>query len=196
MCIRDRRAAAAASAGGSEVSDGGVGNGVVTGFPALDDGALFLDDLLQGAGAHPPPYPFKSAAEAAARVFGAGSAKPDALIAKRCLFLYYLLDAGAPADGAPASFARSARLPPRLFAQTVAAAALDDWDSEKRLAEARALVPKMARADLPAKFIAALVARGAPAAALAAARARGSTSRAALDETLEADASSASAASA
>jgi len=95
--------------------------------------------------------------------------------------LYYLLDAGAPADGAPASFARSARLPPRLFAQTVAAAALDDWDSEKRLAEACVLVPKMARADLPAKFVAALVARGAPAAALAAARARGSTSRAALD---------------
>ena len=193
--VRARRAAAAASAGGSEVSDGGVGNGVVTGFPALDDGALFLDDLLQGAGAHPPPYPFKSATEAAARVFGEGSARPDALVAKRCLFLYYLLDAGAPVEGAPASFARSARLPPRLFAQTVAAAALDDWDSEKGLAEASELVPKMARADLPAKFVAALVARGAPAAALAAARARGPPPLDAFDDD-GSDASSASAASA
>ena len=181
--VRARRAAAAAaSADGSETSDGPSGTGVVSGIPALDDGALFLDDLLHGAGEHPPPYPFKSATEAAARVFGGGSARPDALVAKRCLFLYYLLDAGAPAEGAPASFARSARLSPRLFAQTVAAAALDDWDSQTALDEARALVPKMARKDLPAKFVAALVARGAPAAALAAARARGPPAFDAFDD--------------
>jgi len=188
--VRARRAAAAAaSADGSSTSDGPSGTGIVTGIPALDDGALFLDDLLHGAGEHPPPYPFKSATEAAARVFGGGSARPDALVAKRCLFLYYLLDAGAPAEGAPASFARSARLSPRLFAQTVAAAALDDWDSQTALDEARALVPKMARKDLPAKFVAALVARGAPAAALAAARARGPPAFDAFDDDASHDAS-------
>ena len=188
--VRARRAAAAAaSADGSSTSDGPSGTGIVSGIPALDDGALFLDDLLHGAGEHPPPYPFKSATEAAARVFGGGSARPDALVAKRCLFLYYLLDAGAPAEGAPASFARSARLSPRLFAQTVAAAALDDWDSQTALDEARALVPKMARKDLPAKFVAALVARGAPAAALAAARARGPPAFDAFDDDPSHDAS-------
>ena len=164
--VRTRRAANSDAARG----DGGVSLGV----PAMDGGALFLDDLLTQVSTRPPPYPFKSATEAAERIFSAGSATPNALIAKRCLFVYYLLDAGAPVAGAPASFARVVKLSPKLFSQTVAACYLDDWDkSDTSLDEACVLVPKLAQKSLPARFVASLVARGRPRAALDAARARG-----------------------
>ena len=140
--------------------------------PAVDAGALFLDDLLAGVGDRPPSYPFKSAAEAAERVFAEGSAAPAALVAKQCLFLYYLLDAGAAFDAAPARFARAARMSPRLVAETRAAALLDDRERVEALDEACALVPRVAHPGLAARFVAALVSRGRPGAALATARAR------------------------
>ena len=140
--------------------------------PAADPSCLFLDDLLDGVGGHPPPYPFKSPADACALVFGSGSASPPALVAKQSLFLYYLLDAGLDPDGAPARYAASARIHPRLFSQIKAAALLDDWGSPESLEAACASIPRAAHAATPLRFVAALAARGRPDAALAAARAR------------------------
>ena len=159
--VAARRASAAAAAAASNLP------------PPVDAGALFLDDLLAGVGDRPPSYPFKSAAEAAERVFAEGSAAPAALVAKQCLFLYYLLDAGAAFDAAPpARFARAARMSPRLVAETRAAALLDDRERVEALDEACALVPRVAHPGLAARFVAALVSRGRPGAALATARAR------------------------
>ena len=158
--VAARRASAAAAAAASNLP------------PAVDAGALFLDDLLAGVGDRPPSYPFKSAAEAAERVFAEGSAAPAALVAKQCLFLYYLLDAGAAFDAAPARFARVARMSPRLVAETRAAALLDDRERVEALDEACALVPRVAHPGLSARFVAALVSRGRPGAALATTRAR------------------------
>ena len=171
--VRQRRAAATEAAHG-DCNSAGMSN--QSGVPAFDNGSLFLDDLLRQVGQNAPAYPFKSAVEAAERIFKTGSASPSALLAKRCLFLYYLLDAGAPAEGAPKSFATRTRVSPTLFQQTVCACYLDDWTAGsdgKSLDEAAALVPKIARNGMPVKFVAALVARGRPAAALAAQRARG-----------------------
>ena len=158
--VAARRASAAAAAAASNLP------------PAIDAGALFLDDLLAGVGDRPPSYPFKSAAEAAERVFAEGSAAPAALVAKQCLFLYSLLDAGAAFDAAPARFAREARMSPRLVAETRAAALLDDRERVEALDEACALVPRVAHPGLAARFVAALVSRGRPGAALATTRAR------------------------
>jgi hypothetical protein len=155
-----RRAAAAAAAAAAGLP------------PDVDAGALFLDDLLDGVGVHPPPYPFKSPAEAAERIFRDGSAAPGALVAKQSLFLYYLLDAGMPPDGAPARFARAARMHPRLFAEVRAAALLADWGGGEALDEACVLLPRAAHPALPLRFVAVLAARGRPADALAVARAR------------------------
>ena len=140
--------------------------------PAADAGVLFLDDLLAGVGVHPPPYPFKSAAEAAERVFRDGSAAPGALVAKQSLFLYYLLDAGMPPDGAPSRYARTARMHPRLYSEVRAASLLDDWEHDESLEEACRLLPRAAHPALPLRFVAALAARRRPADALAVARAR------------------------
>ena len=158
--VAARRASAAAAAAAANLPE------------TVDAGALFLDDLLAGVGDRPPSYPFKSAAEAAERVFAEGSAAPAALIAKQCLFLYYLLDSGADPNAAPARFARVARMSPRLFAETRAAALLDDRERVEALDEACALVPRVAYPGLSARFVAALAARGRPGAALAATRAR------------------------
>ena len=158
--VAARRASAAAAAAAANLPE------------TVDAGALFLDDLLAGVGDRPPSYPFKSAAEAAERVFAEGSAAPAALIAKQCLFLYYLLDSGADPNAAPARFARVARMSPRLFAETRAAALLDDRERVEALDEACALVPRVAHPGLSARFVAALAARGRPGAALAATRAR------------------------
>ena len=174
--VAARRASAAAAAAASNLP------------PAVDAGALFLDDLLAGVGDRPPSYPFKSAAEAAERVFAEGSAAPAALVAKQCLFLYYLLDAGAKFDAAPARFARAARMSPRLVAETRAAALLDDRERVEALDEACALVPRVAHPGLAARFVAALVSRGRPGAALATARARSDVEANASSE--EANASS------
>ena len=155
-----RRAAAAAAAAAADL-------------PAdADGGGLFLDDLLAGVGVHAPPYPFKSATEAAERVFRHGSAAPAALVAKQSLFLYYLLDAGLPPDGAPARFARHVRLHPRLFVETRCAALLDDRERAESLELACALLSGASHPGLPLRFVATLAARGKPAAALAVARAR------------------------
>ena len=124
-----RRAAAAAAAAAADLP------------PDADGGGLFLDDLLAGVGVHAPPYPFKSATEAAERVFRHGSAAPAALVAKQSLFLYYLLDAGLPPDGAPARFASHVRLHPRLFVETRCAALLDDHSRGSSLELACALLP-------------------------------------------------------
>ena len=137
-----------------------------------DGGGLFLDDLLAGVGVHAPPYPFKSATEAAERVFRHGSAAPAALVAKQSLFLYYLLDAGLPPDGAPARFASHGRLHPRLFVETRCAALLDDHSRGSSLELACALLPGASHPGLPLRFVATLAARGKPADALAVARAR------------------------
>ena len=110
--------------------------------PDADGGGLFLDDLLAGVGVHAPPYPFKSATEAAERVFRHGSAAPAALVAKQSLFLYYLLDAGLPPDGAPARFASHVRLHPRLFVETRCAALLDDHSRGSSLELACAPAPR------------------------------------------------------
>ena len=153
--------------------------------PAADAGGLFLDDLLSGVGATRCPYPFRSVVEAASRVFGGGSAAPAALVAKQSLFLYYLLDKDGATSDLPgtlsaASYARSARTPARLFSETRAAALLDDafenrsisGGETRALDEAAALVPSFADSRAPAKFVAALCARGRPEAALAAQRSR------------------------
>ena len=123
-------------------------------------------------GVHAPPYPFKSATEAAERVFRHGSAAPAALVAKQSLFLYYLLDAGLPPDGAPARFASHVRLHPRLFVETRCAALLDDHSRGSSLELACALLPGASHPGLPLRFVATLAARGKPADALAVARAR------------------------
>ena len=151
--------------------------------PAADAGGLFLDDLLSGVGATTCPYPFRSVVEAASRVFAGGSAAPAALVAKQSLFLYYLLDKDGATSDLPgtlsaASYARSARTPARLFSETRAAALLDDafenqsGGKTRALDEAAALVPAFADSRAPAKFVAALCARGRPEAALAAQRSR------------------------
>ena len=155
-----RRAAAAAAAAAADLP------------PDADGGGLFLDDLLAGVGVHAPPYPFKSATEAAERVFRHGSAAPAALVAKQSLFLYYLLDAGLPPDGAPARFASHVRLHPRLFVETRCAALLDDHGNSASLELACALLPGASHPGLPLGFVATLAARGKPADALAVARAR------------------------
>ena len=140
-----------------------------------DGGGLFLDDLLAGVGVHAPPYPFKSATEAAERVFRHGSAAPAALVAKQSLFLYYLLDAGLPPDGAPARFARHVRLHPRLFVETRCAALLDDHRGLVARAGVRP-APRRVAPRFALRFVATLAARGKPADALAVARAGGATS--------------------
>ena len=155
-----RRASAAAAARAADLP------------PDADGGGLFLDDLLAGVGVHAPPYPFKSATEAAERVFRHGSAAPAALVAKQALFLYYLLDLGAPPEGAPARFARAARMHPRLFVETRCAALLDDHERTESLTRACALLPGASHPGLPLRFVASLAARGKPADALAVARAR------------------------
>ena len=112
-----------------------------------------------------------------------GSAAPAALVAKQSLFLYYLLDKDGATSDLPgtlsaASYARSARTPARLFSETRAAALLDDafenqsGGKTRALDEAAALVPAFADSRAPAKFVAALCARGRPEAALAAQRSR------------------------
>ena len=158
--INVRRASAAAAARAADLP------------PDADGGGLFLDDLLAGVGVHAPPYPFKSATEAAERVFRHGSAAPAALVAKQALFLYYLLDLGAPPEGAPARFARAARMHPRLFVETRCAALLDDHERVESLTRACALLPGASHPGLPLRFVASLAARGKPADALAVARAR------------------------
>lgn len=134
--------------------------------------STFLDDLLAGVGEHKPAYPFKTVSEAARSVFVEGDASPTALIAKRCLFLYFLLDSGLPHDGAPLDYARQARIHPRLFMETRAAVLLDDMANEAALDEACALLPQIAHPLLPVKFIASLAKRGRSATALMVARAR------------------------
>jgi len=134
--------------------------------------STFLDDLLAGVGEHKPAYPFKTVSEAARSVFVEGDASPTALIAKRCLFLYFLLDSGLPHDGAPLDYARQARIHPRLFMETRAAVLLDDMANEAALDEACALLPRIAHPLLPVKFIASLAKRGRSTTALMVARAR------------------------
>lgn len=134
--------------------------------------STFLDDLLDGVGEHRPAYPFKTLTEAARSIFVDGSASPTALIAKRCLFLYFLLDSGLPHDGSPLQYARQAHIHPRLFQETRAAVLLDDAENEASLDEACVLLPKVAHPLLPIKFIASLAARDRAAAALVVARAR------------------------
>ena len=59
--------------------------------------------------------------------FFTGSAAPAALVAKQSLFLYYLLDAGLPPDGAPSRGSAShVRLGDAAFVETRCAALLDD----------------------------------------------------------------------
>ena len=141
-------------------SGGGGGGGGGGPTPDADGGGLFLDDLLAGVGVHAPPYPFKSATEAAERVFRHGSAAPAALVAKQSLFLYYLLDAGLPPDGAPARFASHVRLHPRLFVETRCAALLDDHGNSASLELACALLPGASHPGLPLGFVATLARRG------------------------------------
>ena len=134
--------------------------------------STFLDDLLAGVGEHQPAYPFKTVSEAARCIFIDGSASPTALIAKRCLFLYFLLDSGLPHDEAPMRYATRARFHPRLFQETRAAVLLDDAANEASLNEACALLPQIAHPLLPVKFIGFLAKCGRTATALTVARAR------------------------
>jgi hypothetical protein len=136
----------------------------------------FLDDLLAGVGEHQPAYPFKTVTDAAKCVFVDGSASPAALVAKKCLFLYFLLDSGLPHDGSPMEYARQARIHPRLFQETRAAVLLDDSENEASLDEACALLPRVAHPLLPVKFIASLARRGRATTALMVARARAPSS--------------------
>ena len=136
----------------------------------------FLDDLLAGVGEHRPAYPFKTVTDAAKCVFVDGSASPAALVAKKCLFLYFLLDSGLPHDGSPSEYARQARIHPRLFQETRAAVLLDDSENEASLDEACALLPRVAHPLLPVKFIATLARRGRATTALMVARARAPSS--------------------
>lgn len=151
--VQRRRALATESGGNSNVS-------------------TFLDDLLAGVGEHKPAYPFKTVSEAARYIFVDGSASPTALIAKRCLFLYFLLDSGLPHDEAPMRYATRARFNPRLFQETRAAVLLDDSANEASLNEACSLLPQIAHPLLPVKFIGHLAKCGRTAAALTVARAR------------------------
>jgi len=136
----------------------------------------FLDDLLAGVGEHSPAYPFKTVTDAAKCVFVDGSATPTALVAKKCLFLYFLLDSGLPHDGSPIAYARQARIHPRLFQETRAAVLLDDIENEASLDEACELLPRVAHPLLPVKFIASLARRGRATTALMVARARAPSS--------------------
>jgi len=140
---------------------------------AVAPDTTFLDDLLAGVGEHRPAYPFKTIADAARYIFVDGSASPTALLAKRCLFLYFLLDSGLLHDGSPMEYARQAHIHPRLFQETRAAVLLDDHDNEEALNEACEILPRVAHPLLPVKFIASLAARGRPTTALMVSRARG-----------------------
>ena len=145
--------------------------------------STFLDDLLDGVGEHRPAYPFRTLTEAARSIFVDGSASPTALVAKRCLFLYFLLDSGLPHDGSPLEYARQAHIHPRLFQETRAAVLLDDAENEASLDEACALLPKVAHPLLPVKFIASLAARDRAATALVVARARAPTGASSTPDT-------------
>jgi len=134
--------------------------------------STFLDDLLAAVGEHQPAYPFKTVSEAARCIFVEGCASPTALIAKRCLFLYFLLDSGLAHDEAPMRYAQQSRFQPRLFQETRAAVLLDDAASVASLNEACELLPRIAHPLLPVKFIGCLAKRGRSATALTVARAR------------------------
>ena len=151
---------------------------------ATSPGTTFLDDLLAGVGEHRPAYPFKSIAEAAKSIFVDGSAGPAALLAKRCLFLYFLLDSGLPHDGSPMEYARRARIHPRLYQETRAAVLLDDFESEAALDEACEILPRVAHPLLPVKFIASLANRQRPTTALMVSRARGALTSSPNAETM------------
>ena len=171
--------------GRARASDGGAGKSVgPRGVPALDDGALFLDDL-EGAGAVPVPVQER---RGGARTCAAPARRADALIAGGVCFV---LPSGRRRPRRRARVLRAepafAAAPVRADRRRRSAGRLGLREATRRGARSGA---KMARADLPAKFVAARRARRAGGGAGGGAR-RGNTSRAELDETLEADASSA-----
>ena len=81
--------------------------------------STFLDDLLDGVGEHRPAYPFRTLPGVPLGVFSSTEASPTALVAKRCLFLYFCgfwstarwftLGVRATGSHSSASFPRDAR---------------------------------------------------------------------------------------
>jgi len=143
-------------------------------------------------------YPFKSVPDALYSIWDSRASAHESHLSKKCLFLYYLLDAGLQWKDAPARYARRSRISAKTYAEIRLASLLDEsWKSSNEclkkvvVDEALPNAATLAGRALPLQFLEVVHLRGETAAALRCIRARDrndllfeSVEKAALDVSL------------